>query len=96
MYLLNLFGNFFLESLNPNPDAIRKCIAVRLGVIYDSQGANWKQGGLPMRDPLPTTLLLAVEESYMTPNRPKYTKIPPESDGSSYFLIEKSYKTAFV
>jgi hypothetical protein len=33
--------------------AIRKCIAVRLGVIYDSQGANWKQGGLPMRDPFP-------------------------------------------
>jgi hypothetical protein len=36
----------------------------------------------------------------MTPSRPKYTKIPPETGGSSfissYFFIEKSPKTAVL
>jgi hypothetical protein len=31
----------------------------------------------------------------MTPSRPEYTKTPPQTGGSSYFLIEKSPKTAF-
>jgi hypothetical protein len=31
----------------------------------------------------------------MTPSQPKYTKIPPQKGGNSYFLIEKSPKTAF-
>jgi hypothetical protein len=31
----------------------------------------------------------------MTPSQPKYTKIAPQTGGSSYFLIEKSPKTAF-
>jgi hypothetical protein len=29
--------------------AIKKCIAMRLGVIYDSQVTNRKQGGIPVR-----------------------------------------------
>jgi hypothetical protein len=33
--------------------AIKKCVAVGLGVIYDSQATNRKQGGLPVRAPLP-------------------------------------------
>jgi hypothetical protein len=32
----------------------------------------------------------------MTPRRPEYTKRPPQSDGSSYFLIEKSPKITFL
>jgi hypothetical protein len=31
----------------------------------------------------------------MTPSRLKYTKIPPQTGGSSYFLNEKSPKTGF-
>jgi hypothetical protein len=31
----------------------------------------------------------------MTPHQPEYTKIPPQTGESSYYLIEKSPKTAF-
>jgi hypothetical protein len=31
----------------------------------------------------------------MTPSQPKYPKILPQKGGNSYFLIEKSPKTAF-
>jgi hypothetical protein len=31
----------------------------------------------------------------MTPSRPEYTKTPPQTAGSYYFLIEKMPKTAF-
>jgi hypothetical protein len=31
----------------------------------------------------------------MTPSRQEYAKTPPQTGGSSYFLIEKSPKTAF-
>ncbi len=31
----------------------KKCVAVKLGVIYDSQATNRKQGGLPLRVPPP-------------------------------------------
>jgi hypothetical protein len=31
----------------------------------------------------------------MTPSWPEYTKSPPQTGGSSYFLIEKSPNTAF-
>jgi hypothetical protein len=30
----------------------------------------------------------------MSPSRPKYTKIPPQTGGSSYFFIGKVPKTA--
>jgi hypothetical protein len=33
--------------------AISKCVAMRLGVIYDSQATIRKQGGLPVRAPPP-------------------------------------------
>jgi hypothetical protein len=33
--------------------AIKKCLAVRLGVIYDSRATNRKKGRLPVRAPLP-------------------------------------------
>jgi hypothetical protein len=73
--------------------AIKKCLTVRLRVIYDSQATNRKQGGL--LPPPPTELLLVVWGSYMTPSWPGYTKTPPQRGGNFYFLIEKSYKIAF-
>jgi hypothetical protein len=57
--------------------AIKKCVAVRLGVIYDSQRTNKKLLGLTARTPIPSSALLLVTlESYMTPSRPEYTKMP--------------------
>ncbi len=38
---------------NPNPDGYKKCIPVRLGVMYNSQATNRKKGGLPARAPTP-------------------------------------------
>jgi hypothetical protein len=76
--------------------AVKKCVAVRLGVIYDSQVTNNKQGGLPARTPKPpVALLLVAWESYMTPSRPGYTKSSPQTGGCSYYFIEKSPKTTF-
>jgi hypothetical protein len=40
--------------------AIKKYVAVRLGVLYDSHATNQKQGGLPVRAPLPPAALLLV------------------------------------
>jgi hypothetical protein len=68
--------------------AIKKCIAVRLGVIYDFQVTNTKQGRLPAIAPTPSgALLLLAWESYRTHSRPECTKILPETGGCSYFLI---------
>jgi hypothetical protein len=38
---------------------------------------------------LPCALLLIAWESDMTPMWPEYTKTPPQTDGYSYFFIEK-------
>jgi hypothetical protein len=35
----------------PKPDGYKNCAAVWLGVIYDLQATNRKQGGLPVRIP---------------------------------------------
>ncbi len=75
--------------------AIKKYIAVGLRVICDSQSTIRRQGGHPARDPLPCCTPITNQESYMTPCRPKSTKIPPRTGGSSYFLVEKSPKSAF-
>jgi hypothetical protein len=64
------------------------CIAVLLGVIYDSLATNRKQRGLPVRPPSSAALLVL----YIY----KYTKVPPQTGGSSYILIKKSPKTAFL
>jgi hypothetical protein len=52
--------------------AIKKCIAARLGVIYDSQVTHRKQGGLSLRGPHP--LLLVAWESYVTLSQLKIHK----------------------
>ncbi len=36
-----------------NLNSYKKCIALRLGVMYDSQTTNGKQGGLPVSTPTP-------------------------------------------
>jgi hypothetical protein len=75
--------------------AMKKCVAVRLVVIYDSQ-ANWKQGGLPEPPSHPAALLLDAWETCMTHSWPEYTKTPPKIGGISYLLIEKYLKTDFI
>jgi hypothetical protein len=69
---------------------------MQLGVIYDSQVTNRKQGGLPVRAALPPfALLLVAWESYMTPSQQENTKTLPKNGRSSYLLIEKLPKTVF-
>jgi hypothetical protein len=70
--------------------ALKKWVAVRLGVIYGSQATTRKQGGLPASSPLPRLRGSHI----LTPSRPEYTKTRPQT-GSSYLCIEKSPKTAF-
>jgi hypothetical protein len=45
--------------------------------------------GLPKRAALLYCTRIGRLGVIMTPSRPKYTKIPPQTGGSSYFLIEK-------
>jgi hypothetical protein len=55
--------------------AIKKFVAVYLGVIYDSQPTNRKLGGLPARTPTPSVALQLVPwESFMTTSRLEYIK----------------------
>jgi hypothetical protein len=81
--------------------AVKKCIDVRLGVIYDSLATNSKYPWQPIgsrEDYLESPLSRRVHcigRSYLTPSRPEFTKIPPQKGGSSNFLIEKSPKTAY-
>jgi hypothetical protein len=44
--------------------AMKKCVAVWLGVIYDSQATNRKKGRLSVRAPLLAALLLVGWELY--------------------------------
>jgi hypothetical protein len=50
------------NKFNPNPDGYKKCIVMRLGVIYDSQETNRKKGGLPAR-----ALTKPLVHSYWSP-----------------------------
>jgi hypothetical protein len=60
-----------IEDL-PNPDGYKKKVRICAAgshTVYDSQATNRKQGGLPMRAPLPpSALLLVAWLSYMTPS----------------------------
>jgi hypothetical protein len=89
--------------VNPNPDSyLKKC-------IYDSQKTNMKQRGLPVGASLPRCTpigcLGVIYDSQpvklqknTTTNRWKlnYRKIPLQTGGSSYFLMEKIAKTDFL
>jgi hypothetical protein len=76
--------------------AIKKCVAMRLGVINESRTTNRKQRGLPVKALSPTALLLVAWESHMTPSWQEYTKTPPETRESTYFFTDKSPKRAFL
>jgi hypothetical protein len=68
---------------------------MRLGVIYDSQATNKKQGVLPV-SPLPlAALLLFAWESYMTLSRPEYTKTPSKKVEALTFLLNIRLKQHF-
>jgi hypothetical protein len=55
--------------------AIKQCVAVWLGVKYDSQPTNRELGGLLARTPTPSSApLLVAWVSYMTPSWPEYTR----------------------
>jgi hypothetical protein len=54
--------------------AIRKCVAVWLGVIYDFQATNRKQEGLSVRLPHFSAFLLVAWESDKPHIWPEYTK----------------------
>jgi hypothetical protein len=70
---------------------------MRLGVIYDFQATNRKQGELSAITPLhPGAFLLVAWESFKPPSRSDYTKTSPQIGGCYYFLIEKSPKTTFL
>jgi hypothetical protein len=73
--------------------AIKTCVAVQL-VVYDSQASNRNQGGLTVRAPPHSTPNGCLEVIYVS-QLAEYTKVPKQTGGSSYFLIEKSPKTAF-
>jgi hypothetical protein len=75
--------------LNPSQDGYKKCVAMWLGVIYDSQATNRRQGGLPARAPLPRSSPAGRLGVIYDSNRPKYTKIPAITGGSSSFLVKK-------
>jgi hypothetical protein len=67
---------------------------MRLGVIYDSQATNRKQGRFPVRARLPRLprlhgLLLIAWESYMTPSYPEYTKTASQTRWKLLLLDRK-------
>jgi hypothetical protein len=76
--------------------AIKKCTAMRLGVIYDFQATNRNLEGLLSRTTTPSgTLLLVAWQSYMTTSQPEWTKIPPETGRCSSFFIKNHLKHLF-
>jgi hypothetical protein len=66
--------------LNP----IKKCIDVRLVVIYDSQATNRKQGGLSVKASSSRHPPIGCLGVYMTPSRPECIKTPLQTGGSFY------------
>jgi hypothetical protein len=68
---------------------------MRLGVLYISQATKNKQGGLPVRAPLPCRTPIGCPGGIYNSQPAKYTKIPPQTGGYYYFLIEKAPATAF-
>ncbi len=87
---------FWIRRVNPNLDGYKKVRCLALGITYDSQTTNRKQGGLPSRTHTTSgALILVAWKSYMTPTQPEYKKIPPETGLCYYFLIEKSPETTF-
>jgi hypothetical protein len=90
MYSIKPFAKLMLSkfpTVDPNPDDYKKCVAVRLGVIYDSQATHREQG--VSRTPI--SCLGVIHDSQPA----KLHKKPPQKGGSSYFLLEKLPETEF-
>ncbi len=70
-------------AFNSNLDGYTKCVTPR-----------WqrKEGRLPVRAPLHHSW----DIQYMTPSQPEYTKRPPRTGGSSYFLIEFTWDSILL
>jgi hypothetical protein len=75
--------------LNTNLDGYKKCIAMQLGLIYDSQVTNRKKGGLPVRAPLPRHLGVIHNSQPL-----KMHKIPQQTSKTSN-LLKYRLKTHF-
>jgi hypothetical protein len=92
IFCLKPMNPVFFFNLTLIRMAIKKYIVVELGVIYDSQATNRKQGGLPVRAPRP------LPHSYWSPGShirlPAHKKIPTNR-WKLLLLIDKSSKTAF-
>jgi hypothetical protein len=88
-------GPLYDYIFNPIPEGYeKKFVAVRLGVIYDSQASNKKWGGLPARTSTPLWRNPIGRLGVVYDSQPaRIQKIPPETGGCSYILIETSTKT---
>jgi hypothetical protein len=70
--------------------AIKKFVAVRLGVIYNSHATNKKQEGPPVR------ALPSLPESHMTPGRPECTNNRHKQVEAFTFLSKNRLKQHFL
>jgi hypothetical protein len=61
-----------------------------LGVIYDYQATNRKQGGLPVRAPLPHRTPIG-HLGVIYDSEPAEIHKLPQTGGSSYFFISKFF-----
>jgi hypothetical protein len=73
--------------------ALKKCIAVRLEVIYDFHPNNRKLGGLPVRIPTPSDGLLLVAWGRLPAGR--ITQKCHQKQVDALFFIEKLPTTTF-
>jgi hypothetical protein len=83
--------------VNPDLDGYKKVFSSMAGSHIWLPVTNRKQEVLPVRTPLPGTLLLVAWQSsfFLTPSWPDYTKTPPQTGGCTFFVIEKSLQTTF-
>jgi hypothetical protein len=68
---------------------------MRMGVTYDSKATNRKQGGLPVRAPLPHRIPIGRLGVIYNSQPSEIHKNTTTTGGSSYYLIEKSPKQPF-
>ncbi len=84
--------------ITSNPDGYKKkCVAIRLGVIYDSQATNRKQGGLPVRAPSPCCTpigrLGVIYDSHRAGIHKNTPKVRRKLLFFEFFCIKTFYKT---
>jgi hypothetical protein len=83
-----------LKIFNPDPGGYKKCITMWLGVTYDFQATNRKQGGLPVRTHHPRQRIAIGRLGVVYDSQPAgIHKNTSQTGGCSYFSMEKSLKT---